>query len=475
MRIAAFARIPGLIWLPISIIGLLACLALTFPHRPHGSAGTQEIPYNVLLLVADDLGNELGFLGDKNARTPNLDALSEQMVVFTNAYATTSSCSPSRSSLYTGLYPHSTGQLGLAPGFAMQNTMRTLQEMCQGTGYATGYMGKVHVEPKEKMLAVDLVRTGLGFTRDFDRIAMYMDRFINHTDTVNQPWMVAINVYDPHRDKREFLPVVNGLPEHPVTASQMEALPFQGVDTEEQRREIAGYYNSVTRLDAGIGMLFEVLRNRGQLDRTIVVITSDHGPPFARGKTSLYEAGTKVPLMIYHPDGAIMPHHNPALVSLVDVLPTLLESMGQPLPEIPLHGKSLLPLLYQQQKEVREAVVTEFTYHADNAYYPRRAIRQGNYKLIVNVDTTLAFPFYMVDGDRAWHIVKEEGPNVPEHVQQAFDRYVNPPHYELYDLGTDAWEFVNLATQPGQQARIQEMLNSLQGWQQATGDTLRLN
>ena len=453
-------------YLPLLLLGLwmFACKPDEIPVTPSGD------PYNILLIVTDDLGLELGYLGNEVARTPVLDSLARHSVVYPNAYAVTSSCSPSRASLYTGLYPHQHGHMGLAPNFSIGEEHQTMAELLKDLSTFTAYMGKTHLVPEERFVDVNWKQLSLGETRDFPLTLSRLQTAINQAR--NRPWRMMLNVYDPHRDVGDFLPVVNFLPANPQTATDVQPLPFQEVATQEQMEDVAGYYNQVARIDAGMGLILDMLREAEILEETIIIFTSDHGPPFTRAKTSLYEAGTRIPLLIYMPHEAVTPRVDSGYVSLLDILPTMLELTGKEGPPYDLAGKSLLPNLIDQVPIGREYMVTEFNWHSINAFFPRRAIRKGDYKLICNVDTARNFPFYVVDTDRAFNQVITGEAQVRPEVREAFRRYGNPPKYELFNIASDPYEFINLADDPTYSGKLAELLEDLTTWRLETQDEI---
>lgn len=426
---------------------------------------------NILIIVADDLGTEVGFMGDNKARTPNLDELASNSIVFTNAYVTQSSCSPSRSSILSGLYPHTIGQIGLSSvkEFSMHSWVKTIPDYFENTNYYTGILGKVHVTPRDHVLRNFHWKNHLSIeeTRDFTLTTRRVDEFLGKASKRN--WFLMLNLYDPHRKQGEFINQINGLPSTLISSSNVDPLPFQNISNEEQLNDIAGYYNSVSRLDQGVGMILALLKERGIYDQTIVMILSDHGSPFTRAKTSLYESGIKVPFLIYFPNKEYRPRREDSFISTVDILPTVLDIIGYDKePPYKLHGKSLLPLINQDTKGIRESLVAEFTYHGKEDYYPRRSIRLGNYKLIHNLDTTQNFPFKSVDKDEAYYFALDE----KNKLFDLFSFYSNPTEYEFYDLLLDPYETKNLLKESQYQTKIEEMKIKLEAWRTEFGDIM---
>lgn len=434
---------------------------------------------NILLITADDLGLQLSCYGDRIARTPHLDALAARSVRFRTAYVSQASCSPSRSTMFTGLYPHGNGHYGLANanvGFQVHERLldRLLPNVLQSAGYRTGIIGKLHVNP-ESRFAFDR-RYGEGFGSRDVRLQVGFAREFMTADGA-RPWFLMFNLFDPHvarqrqpdgsRGPQYFPNRVKGLPENVLTAADVIPWPWQGIDTSEQRTKIAGYYNCVHRIDAAIGMLMEVLEQSGQEDDTLIVFLGDHGPPFTRGKTSCYEAGLRVPFIVNWPQVS-EPHVSDKLTGSVDIYPTILDAAGIKLPE-ELHGRSLRPVLQADNlADWRKTLVAEFHFHGATPFFPRRAITDGRYKLIHNLRTGEANASKAIDGDSAWSRAQDLPSSDPARL--AMERLFDPPEWELYDLENDSIEFYNRAGEPALKSVEARLKKSLAAWQAETGD-----
>ena len=402
---------------------------------------------NVLLITADDLGLQLSCYGDSLIQTPNLDKLAASGVQFETAYVAQASCSPSRSAMFTGLHTHSTGQFGLTNGgFSLHPELhdKTIPNILKKAGYRTGIIGKLHVAPEPSFQFDYRPR---GNTREVKWVASAADQFLRETG--DAPFFLMINYSDPHafrrpddRTKWHFPPQIDGLPKAPLKPGPTTLFPFQQIDTPSQRIRTAGYYNAVQRLDDGIGMLMDVLDKNEHRSDTLVIFVGDHGPPFARGKTTVYESGIRVPFLVRWP-GVSKSMHSRAMVSTIDILPTILDATGVS-HETKMHGTSLRPVLWEAGSAWRSYLVAEFHFHGGRPFYPRRAIRDQRYKLIHNLLAGSAKPSTRIDGDLAYQISREQRyEGTP--IRQAFDTFADPPEYELYDLANDPIEFRNLA------------------------------
>ena len=429
---------------------------------------------NVLFITTDDLGLELSCYGETLIQTPNMDKLAADGVQFQIAYVAQASCSPSRSAMFTGLHTHSTGQYGLTnAGFALHPELRnkTIPNLLKASGYRTGIIGKLHVAPEESF-QFDFRDTNSGKTRQVRWVAKRVNDFFDEAG--DQPFFLMVNYSDPHafrhpedRTQWYFPPQVDGLPANPLLPNEKTLFPFQQIDTHEQRVRTAGYYNAVQRLDDGIGMLMDVLEKHRHRDDTLVIFIGDHGPPFARGKTTVYEAGIRIPFIVHWP-GVSKPMRSKAMVSTIDILPTILDATGIA-PAGKMHGQSLRPVLENANAPWRDYLVAEFHFHGSRPFYPRRAIRDHRYKLIHNLLAGKAKPSTGIDGDPAYKVSQQpryEGTPV----RRAFNTFANPPEFELYDLENDPVEFNNLAGNAECRAVQERLTKALLEYRKQTDD-----
>lgn len=438
------------------------------------AAGQTRLRTNVLFITADDLGPLLGCYGEKRIATPHLDKLAASGVRFRTAYVTQASCSPSRSSMFTGLYPHATGQYGLAnTGYKLHEPLQraTIPNVLKEHGYRTGIVGKLHVEP-EGTFQFDFDRHTGADTRRVREVAKLAREFFAGTE--GKPFFLMVNFSDPHAFRRQndpnawyFPPQVDGLPERPLQPDAGTLWDWQGVDTPAQRERVANYLNAVQRLDTGVGLLLDELKRAGHEDTTAVVFVGDHGPPFNRGKTTCYEAALRVPFLLRWP-GVSKPSVSDAMVSTVDIAPTIYDIAGVKAP-VRVHGRSLRSVAGGSDAGWRQYLAGEFHMHGANLFFPRRAIRDGRYKLIHNLLAGKSKPPLGIDGDPAHEIV-QEARYAGTAARAAFDRYANPPEFELYDLKADPIEFANLAERPGAREALKRMQGAMLAWRRETED-----
>jgi N-sulfoglucosamine sulfohydrolase len=438
---------------------------------------------NILLIISEDNGPQFGCYGDATVPTPNVDALAARGVRFSNAYVTQAVCSPSRSSIYTGLYPHQNGQIGLATHkFTTVGNPPNLPRLLQRAGYRTGLIGKLHVLPEDAFpfdlrWADDQV---VSFAhRDVKRTAEVAGRFMADEKS---PFCLTVCFADAHLP---FLPQSFGLPAEPLSADspQLKMWPDVGVSTPRLLGHLADYYNCISRLDTGIGYLLEALEKSGRAKETLVIYVADHGPQFARGKITSYELALRVPLIVYNPRGSartVQPARRPEvrdeLISTVDLLPTILDAAGVAAPPNIL-GRSLLPLLDGPATSWRRYLFTEWnTSHTGSGpllFFPQRTIRDERYKLILNLTSGPPNPAedYYTTARRV-----ETGPTQaeldasPEAIRAAYATWRASPQVELYDLKNDPHELMNLAERDESAPIRERLLAELQKWREQTAD-----
>ena len=423
---------------------------------------------NILLIVSEDNGPELGAYGDQFARTPVLDSLARDGVLFKNAYVPQAGCSQSRAAFLTGLYPHQNGQIGLATwkfGLFRADTPNLVRSLKQ-SGYRTGIIGKLHVNPEEAFPFDFVAQPSANFQRK--ELSTYADSARVFMGASDKPFFLSVNYPDAHRP---FLRQVEGLPAEPLDDDDVESLPYMGLDSPTLRRATADYHNSMARLDTLIGKLMEVLRSTGKAGRTIVVYLGDHGADLLRGKRTCYEGGVRVPLIVRWPGRQRPGQVRDELVSTIDLVPTLIEAAGaNPISGLP--GLSLEPLVSGRDAAWREHLFTEFHLHSNHNYYPQRAVRDRRYKLIWNLMPGQENPgyFFTVNrfvGQDEMQIALDQA---DEHVRSAYALMASPPEFELYDLSQDPFEFRNLADMPEHREVLQDLKDRLLRWRQETDD-----
>ena len=426
---------------------------------------------NVLLIIADDQGRDLGVYGNPVLRTPNLDRLATRGTLFTNAFATVSSCSPSRSVIYTGLYSHSNGMYGLAHDVHNQHllpSVRTLPQFLKAAGYRTGLVGKKHILPQSALPFDEELAPEQPGNRDVAFMADEARKFLSRSD--GKPFLLIVGYSDPHRAPQNFgntqsWPRVARATYDPAKVIVPAHLP----DLPEVRRDLAQYYESVSRLDSGIGLLLDVLRETKHEGDTLVIYLSDNGRAFPGAKTTLYDEGIHLPLIVSSPAQGKRGVRNNAMVSWVDITPTVLDWARAAPPRTQLAGRTILPILEQTDPAGWDRVFASHSFHEIQQYYPTRALRTREYEYIVNLAAPLEFP---IAGDVAsspsWQAIKARpGVGLGARTVEAF---LHRPAEELYDLRTDPDEARNLAADPGHREVLERMRSEMAKFRAETHD-----
>jgi arylsulfatase A-like enzyme len=433
---------------------------------------------NFILIIADDMACEdCGAYGHPAIRTPNIDRLAREGMRFDRAFVTASSCSPSRSSIITGRYPHNTGAEELHQPLPSEQV--TFVEKLRASGYWTAAAGKWHLGGAVKG-RFDLVReagtSGLQLPTGPDAGGRRVAQGVGAVQSGCDQWVAVLRdrprdrpcflwlaAVDPHRDYEEG---AISRPHRPEDARVAPYLP----DVPEVRKDLALYYDEIARLDHYIGEVMAELDRQGQVRNTLILFISDNGRPFPRCKTTLYDSGIRTPWIVRWP-GQVEPGSRCAsLVSTIDIAPTALKLAGvEPGPSI--QGKDFSPLLKDPTSQVRDLIFAERNWHD---YAARgRAVRSDRFKYIRNDDHEMPLtpPADAVRSPtfRAMRRLRDEGKLTPE--QRAC--FVHPrPAEELYDLEADPHELHNRAGDPKFAEVLGAMRRGLTQWEQQTGDIL---
>jgi N-sulfoglucosamine sulfohydrolase len=435
---------------------LLVILLVLFPTLVQAAPAK-----NIVLMIADDLGLDLGCYGNPAVRTPNLDALAARGTRFPLAFASVASCSPSRASLYTGQPTHMNGMYGLAHAthnFASYAKTKSVPGLLPG--YRSAVIGKLHVQPKE-VFPFEELKGPIAGGRNGVAMAEVAREFI--TEQAGKPFFLVMGYTDPHRD---FMPgkTFPGL-DVPTFDPKTVKLPYHLPDTPTARQDLADYYSAVNRLDTGVGKLLTVLKDTKVDDSTLVIFVSDNGIPFPGAKTTVYDAGIHLPMIVAKPGQ--QPTVCAGLASWTDVAPTILDWAGvKPLANLP--GRSLLPILEQANPTGWETVFASHQFHEVTMYYPMRAVRTRTHKLILNLAHQLPVPSASdLYGSPTWQsILKTKG----DLGQRTFAQFTQRPAVELYDLTTDPHELKNRADDASVAPVLAELKTKLAAWRKQTND-----
>jgi arylsulfatase A-like enzyme len=403
---------------------------------------------NILWIIADDVGPlEIGCYGHPTIRTPNLDRMAREGLLFSNAFVTTSSCSPSRSCLFTGKYPHSTGAENLHEPLPVEQTI--VPELLKARGYWTANVAKCHLGGPAQQ----------KFDKMYGKIDAWSDFFDERPK--DKPFFLAVGFHDAHR------PFERGCINTPYTHDEITVPPYLP-DTPEVREDLAGFYDEITRMDETIGAILERCEDEGLLENTFVMFLGDNGPPFPRAKTTLYDSGIATPLLFYWPKRIHSGGRYGGVVSSVDIAPATLEAAGLPVPA-DMQGISLWKQVADPHEFGRPYIFAEKNWHDLDDH--SRAVRDKRFKYIRNAfHEKPLYPAADVAGSPSFQKMRElrdAGELSPEAMLHF--RYRRAPE-ELYDLDHDAMEFHNVAGDPAYRPVLDRMRAALDRWIEETDD-----
>jgi arylsulfatase A-like enzyme len=404
-------------------------------------------------MIADDMGySDAGCYGHPHIRTPNIDRLAREGMKFTHAFLTCSSCSPSRSSITTGRYPHNTGAKELHQPLPADQLV--FAGLLKKAGYYTASAGKWHLGSAAKE-NFDTVAEGGGPSG----CGKWVETLKNRPK--NKPFFLWLAAIDPHRG---YQPNTIGKPHGPDDAVVPPFLP----DVAETRKDLAMYYDEVTRMDGYIGQVLDELDRQGVSDNTFVLFLSDNGRPFPRCKTTIYDSGVRTPFVVRWPGKVGQGSVCHSLVSSLDIAPTVIELVG--LKQSPtFQGRSFAPLLADPAASTHDHVFAEHNWHDYQAH--KRSVRSKRYLYIRN-----AFPDLPgtppADAVRsityqAMRRLYADGKLPPEQS----DCFVAPRSAEeLYDVNIDPDQLLNVAADPKYAKVLDEMRRVHEAWVRETGD-----
>ncbi|MEM1326295.1 MAG: sulfatase [Bacteroidota bacterium] len=416
---------------------------------------------NILFLIADDWSYpHASIYGDPVVQTPTFDFLASEGAVFQNAYCASPSCSPSRAAILTGRYPHQNESVGnlwsVFPGH-LPNYVRTLGQ----NGYFTGKARKGWGPGDHEAGGYEHNPAG----EHFDSFKAFLK-----ARPKNQPFCYWFGSQDPHRKYTTNTGTLVGMNRDAVK------VPGFFPDTECVRNDILDYYFEVERFDRECGHIIRQLEENGELDNTIIVMTSDNGMPFPRAKANLYDYGTRMPLAVYWKGEVKAGTTIEAFVNSIDLAPSFLEAAGIEVPKN-MSGQPIWSLLRGEKEDTdRSKIFLERERHANarkgDLSYPMRAVRTHNYLYIRNFE-----PNRYPAGDPEVHqsvgqygdvdnsitkfeILDREGKKgAVDYFQLAFGKR---PAEELYNVKTDPFQLTNLAGEESLQdtlAHYQQLLN----------------
>ncbi len=399
---------------------------------------------NILYLHSHDTGRFVQPYGYA-VPTPRIQGLAEQGILFRQAFCAASTCSASRACLLTGQYAHTNGMLGLAHrGWSLHDYTHHIVHTLRTVGYHSTLIGEQHISKRPDVIGYDRV-VKISTSRVADVAPVTIDILRN---APAEPFFLSVGFFETHR---EFFQPVAG-DEHYVRP------PANLPDMAETRADMAAFTASARSLDRGVGAVLDALDDTGLARNTLVICTTDHGIAFPGAKATLTDRGIGVMLMLRGPGGFAGGKASDALVSHIDLFPTICDMLGIRHPDW-LQGRSLMPIVTGVEDEVRDAIFAEGTYHA--AYEPQRAIRTPRWKLVRRF------------GDRSLPVLPniDDSPSKEVWLRHGYAEREQAP-LQLYDLVFDPNEACNVADRPEHAPVVEHLSTRLERWMRTTGDPL---
>ncbi|NQU86720.1 MAG: sulfatase [Mariniphaga sp.] len=412
-------------------------------------------PNFIIIIVDDAAWNDSGTYGNSLIKTPNIDRLANEGLTFNNAFLTTSSCSPSRCSIITGRFPHNTGAEELH--MPLPSNQLIFPGELQKAGYYTVSAGKWHLGPKRAEF--DTIYDGAPSGCEFWEEAL-------NNRPQEKPFFMWFAALDPHRD---YQPNTINEPHKPDEVFVPPFLP----DNDSTRKDLALYYDEISRMDSYIGKVLKILKEQNVDRNTLIIYMSDNGRPFPRSKTRLYDSGIKTPFILRWPSNIKSRLRTDALISSVDIAPTICELAGVSLPKT-FQGVSFVSVLDDNQKDVRDYVAAEHNWHDYQTH--ERAIRNKQFLYIRN-----SFPEFNASppADAVRSITYQEMIKVFNKgglVEEFSDCFISSREpEELYDVVNDPYQMNNLALDKNFQDDLSKMRQILDKWIQETNDSIPIN
>ena len=398
---------------------------------------------NIIYIHSHDPGRYIQPYGHP-VPTPNLQRLAEEGMLFRQAFCAAPTCSPSRGALVTGQAPHSCGQFGLLNrGFVLRDVHKHFALNLKAAGYSTNLCGMQHVVKDPNDIYDNIINHKAQAMVNAPRAVEFLN------GKPEEPFLLTVGFFETHRKFAD-----PGRAEDPRYTLPPHPFP----DTPQTREDMAAYKASARILDQGMGMVFDALDANGLAQNTLVICTTDHGLANPYMKCNLTDHGTGVMLIIRGPDGFTGGKVSDALVSHIDLFPTIFDVAGIDPPDW-LQGKSLTPLANGESDEINEEVYSDVNFHV--CYEPQRMVRTRRWKywkrfddhrtpVLPNCDDS---PTKSVWLDHGW----KERPIAEEC---------------LFDLAFDPNETNNVAGDPEHQNVLGDMRGRLNRWMEHTDDPL---
>jgi len=412
------------------------------------------MPLNIIYINSHDTGRYIGPYGHA-IRTPNLQRLAQDGVLFRQAFSAAPTCSPSRCALVTGQYPHVAGMVGLGNrGVYPYEFDRHIAHMLKAAGYLTATWGRYALDNHLGVGNAEQDEKALGYTRvvgadNVDDLVSFVEE--KHT----QPFFLSASFVLTHRKGRGF-----STEPQPADDPRYTALPPTLADTPGIRKDWAHFCSDANAWDGMLGKIFDAVDRAGLRESTLIIATTDHGPPFPGMKCNLNVHGTGVFMILRGPSGSGFSGGKvvDAMVSHLDLFPTICELNGISKPAW-LNGQSLLPLIRGEKAQLHDELFAEVSYHA--AYEPMRAIRTPRYVFVKRFGERRRPVLANCDGS----------PSKDEWLAHDYADREHPDEM-LFDTFFDPQEMYNLHREPAYAEQMDALRRRLLDWMERTHDPL---
>jgi uncharacterized sulfatase len=402
---------------------------------------------NVVIVIADDqTWSDAGCYGNSDVKTPHIDRLAKEGLKFNLAFTATAMCSPTRQQLYTGLFPVRSGAY---PNHSqVRKGTQSFVHYFKEAGYRVGLCGKKHIGPKTSFPFTTITK---------DKLAAFVAEpkpflLVYASDSPHRPWTAGdASQYDP----------------------QSLTLPPYMYDNQQTRTSLSDYYAEITDFDRELATVDQAVALTNKKDNTIFIYTSEQGAQFPYGKWTCYDIGLHVGFIMRWPNHIAANTQTDALVQYVDVVPTLLELCGIQIPT-DLDGRSFANVALGRKDKHQRYVFGVHTTRGiiqGSASYPIRSVRTKQFKLILNLNHTVAFQNIVTrgDGNPAWASWVKAALTDPI-AKSLVDGYMRRPAVEFYDVAADPFERTNLADLPQHQKEVTRLTRILTNWMEQQGD-----
>ena len=417
-------------------ISKLILLSICFLITSRGEHITDIKPNFIIYLSDDQDYLDYGSYGNTNVNTKFVDKLSSEGLKFTNFHTAQAICAPSRSQLYSGLYPLKNGCY--ANHIPVKKNTKSVVYHLKQLGYEVVLAGKSHVNPPS-------VFKWDRFIKNIDGKKLNIEGVENYLKNTKKPFCLIIASDYPHGPYPK---------NKDYTISDIKKQPYENKIPNFK----PGYYQNIKTDNSQLGQILELSDKLKLTDNSIFIYASDHG---ISGKYGLYQKGLKIPFVMRWPGNLKQNTTSNSLLTIVDVLPTLVDIAGGNINSF--DGKSFLPILKNQRNEINDFIFGVST--RQNVRYgkvfPSRMVSDGSFKLILNFNSLDRYKKYL-----------GENKFINEFIELGAKAYPNIPYEELYDLKTDPFEKNNLANKSDYRELIEELTNNLKKWMKAQGDFL---